>query len=118
MKETKAKVYADLIEHPDRLEALIHTRKKTRKWMHISSAIVFGGTFMVVVGSLFDNASVGPSLSVMAIFLAILLFLELEWQLLHVLRRLSRDERMSDRADQPGPAALHDVNHPLRSQKK
>lgn len=89
MKEKKVKLYADLIDSPERLAALIRDRRKRRQIIHICAVVYFVGTFVAVIGSLFDGPNAGTSLAMLAIFLGVLLAFEWEWQLLHIVQYLA-----------------------------
>jgi len=102
-KKRKSRVYADLLDSPERLETMIQDRKKRRKVIQICFTVIAVSTLLVVVGSLGTEDSAGSSLAGLAIFLGVVLAFEFEWQLLHVLQRMAKD-RMNpepDDADNP-----------------
>lgn len=101
MKKEKIKVYAELIDSPDRLAALIEDRRKRRRVMHICFAVIACSTLLITLLSLGSNESSASTLpAVTAIFFGAVLAFEFEWQLLHVLRYLA-DQKTKPIEEQP-----------------
>ena len=104
MKEKKkSKVYADLMDSPERITACIEIRRKRRKVLHVCVAIIAVSTLFLTIDSIFSGADVATNLAVLAIFLSFLLVFEVEWQLLHVIQKLSKQKMISEPVDADNP---------------
>lgn len=101
-KQKKFEVYADLIDSPERLSALIEDRRKRRKTIQVCFAILAVSTLVTVVISFGSGGNSVTSLAVLAIFLGVYLGFEFEWQLLHILKRLTGEHAKPADSDNPG----------------
>ncbi|QEY32707.1 hypothetical protein EVJ50_11200 [Synechococcus sp. RSCCF101] len=100
MRESRLNSYAELLDHPERLDRTVARRARSRRILTVAVWIILGAWVLGLVSDHLSGQSNDPNLGFVALWLAIYCISELEWQMLSLIKKLK--DREIDAAQRSG----------------